>query len=158
VTDSPVALLRSDDVLPLAARILELERAMLLPALPGAELLLTGSSSIPGLLTRGDVDLHLRVPAALYDAALDLLRDTCVPVNGQIWTDGFATFETHEHEVPTGIAVTAIGDEHDELFRRTWDRLRADPDLADAFNAVKQASQGDVTQYLAAKRRFLDNL
>lgn len=149
----------AEELLPRARAILALERRRLRRELPGAELALTGSTSLPGMLTRGDVDLHLRVRPEDFDRAVRMLGATHTPVHGEIWTSGFATFETSRHELPTGIAVTAIGDEHDTLFRRTWARLASDPELVDAYNAVKLAhDNADDAAYIAAKRRFLDSI
>jgi GrpB-like predicted nucleotidyltransferase (UPF0157 family) len=149
----------AEELLPRARAILALERRRLRRELPRAELALTGSTSLPGMLTRGDVDLHLRVRPEDFKRAVRVLGLTDTPVHGEIWTSGFATFETSRHELPTGIAVTAIGDEHDTLFRRTWARLASDPELVDAYNAVKLRHEGaDDAAYLAAKRRFLDSL
>ena len=149
----------AEELLPRARAILALERRRPWRELPGAELALTGSTSLPGMLTRGDVDLQLRVRPEDFDRAVRMLGATHTPVHGEIWTSGFATFETSRHELPTGIAVTAIGDEHDTLFRRTWARLASDPELVDAYNAVKLAHENaDDAAYLAAKRRFLDSI
>ena len=149
----------AEELLPRARAILALERRRLRRELPGAELALTGSTSLPGMLTRGDVDLQLRVRPEDFDRAVRMLGATHTPVHGEIWTSGFATFETSRHELPTGIAVTAIGDEHDTLFRRTWARLASDPEHVDAYNAVKLAPENaDDAAYLAAKRRFLDSI
>src|SRR4051794_36970196 len=38
------------------------------------DVVLTGGASVPGALTKGDIDLHLRVPAASFDSAVDRLR------------------------------------------------------------------------------------
>jgi GrpB-like predicted nucleotidyltransferase (UPF0157 family) len=154
-----VALRTAEELLPRARAILALERRRLRRELPGSELALTGSTSLPGMLTRGDVDLQLRVRPEYFERAVRMLGATHTPVHGEIWTRGFATFETSGHELPTGIAVTAIGDEHDTLFRRTWARLASDPELVDAYNAVKLAHENaDDAAYLAAKRRFLDSI
>ena len=74
-----------------------------------AQLQLTGGSSVPGALTGGDVDLHLRVePAA---------------------------------------------------FRATVHRLRADPALLAAYNAMKREHDSpDEPAYEAAKSAFFDRL
>jgi GrpB-like predicted nucleotidyltransferase (UPF0157 family) len=156
---SLVPLRTAEELLPRARAILALEWRRLRGDLPDGELSLTGSSSLPGMLTRGDVDLHLRVRPEDFERAVRTLGATYAPVHPEIWTNGFATFETPVYELPTGIAVTAIGDEHDTLFRRTWARLASDPGLVDAYNAVKLAHEGaDDAAYRAAKQRFLDSI
>ena len=92
-----VALRTAEELLPRARAILALERRRLRRELPGAELALTGSTSLPGMLTRGDVDLQLRVRPADFERAVRMLGATHTPVHGKIWTSGFATFETSLH-------------------------------------------------------------
>jgi len=142
-----------------ARAILERERERLLPLLPGSELSLTGGSSVPGALTKGDVDLHLRVPRADFARAVEVLRRRCRIVHPDIWTDGFATFEVDDHPLPTGIAVTALGDEHDELFRRTWQRLASDPVALEQYNEAKRAAEDlPEDEYARAKSSFFASL
>jgi hypothetical protein len=154
-----VTLIEASALLPQARRIHALERRRLLALIPDGELLLTGSTSLPGMLTRGDVDLHLRVPAARFEAAVAVLRERYTLVHPDIWTDGFATFETAAYDLPTGIALTAIDDEHDRRFRQTWERLANDPDSVERFNAAKRShDQGDAAVYEAAKSAFVASL
>jgi GrpB-like predicted nucleotidyltransferase (UPF0157 family) len=154
-----VTLHEATALLPRARVILAIERRRLLEAIPDAELTLTGSTSLPGMLTRGDVDLHLRVPADRFPDAVRLLEAQYIPVHPEIWTAGFATFETSEHELPTGIALTAMGDEHDERFRRTWLRLANDPASVERYGAIKRAYEAKPdAEYEAAKGAFFASL
>lgn len=141
-----------------ALRILETERARLRPLLPDAELVLSGGSSIPAALTRGDVDLHLRVPVANYPRALDVLRGLYAVRRPEIWSDTLATFEV-EAALPTGLAATPIGSEHDRRFTRSWQLLATEPRLLDAYNSLKRRhAKGDAATYEAAKSTFFSEL
>jgi len=111
-------------------RVLEEERQRLWETVSDGELSLTGGASLPGALTFGDVDLHLRVPLGEFDAASYALRAVYSVVHPDIWESGFATFEVPRVEPPTGIALTAIDGEHDRLFRRSWQLLAAGPKAA----------------------------
>ncbi len=138
-----------------ALRVLEEERQRLWETVPDGELSLTGGASLPGALTFGDVDLHLRVPLGEFDAASDALRAVYSVVHPDIWERGFATFEVPGVEPPTGIALTAIDGEHDRLFRRSWQLLAADPQLLDAYNEMKRRHFGaDPEAYRSAKSAF----
>ena len=57
----------ADEVRGPALAVLAAARARLAPLLPPHELELTGGSSVPGALTMGDVDLHLRVDRSDFD-------------------------------------------------------------------------------------------
>lgn len=120
-------------------------------AVPG-ELSLTGGSSLPGLLTKGDIDLHLRVRADRFESAVERLRAVAGAVHPEIWTRTFATFERTD-EPAVGIAVTVIGCGHDIRFTSGWARLAEDPDARDEYNALKRAEE-----YEDAKSEFFDRI
>lgn len=147
-----VAWQRAADLLDAANAILAVERSRLAPLLAPStwELVLTGGSSVAGALTKGDVDLHLRVEAVGFVPCVAALRGIYEVVLPEIWQDTLATFEVPGAPLPTGVAVTPIGSAHDVRFRRSWELLAADPDLLAAYNAMKLAG-GD-------KSAFFDRL
>ena len=63
----------SDELLVHAQFVLERERVRL-SALTTGELVLTGGSSVPGALTVGDIDLHLRVEPEQFAASVARIR------------------------------------------------------------------------------------
>jgi GrpB-like predicted nucleotidyltransferase (UPF0157 family) len=140
-----------------ARRILTAERARLTALLSGRfELSLTGGTSVPGALTKGDVDLHLRVGPPAFAATVAALWTVYEVVRPEIWQDdSLATFAVPGSSLPTGVAVTPVGSEHDVRFRRTWDRLAADPALLAEYNAIKQAGP---ELYEERKSAFFDRL
>ena len=140
----------------LPADVLARERRRLGPLVPGAVLELTGGSSVPGALTGGDVDLHLRVdPPGFADAVAALTRVYEI-VHPDIWSATLATFAVPGAEA-VGVAVTPVGSVHDRRFRRAWARLRTDPDALATYNAMKTAhAAGEEAAYLRAKALFFD--
>jgi GrpB-like predicted nucleotidyltransferase (UPF0157 family) len=158
----PVAFRPAAELQATAAAVLERERARLaslLAMVPGTELILTGASSQPELLTAGDVDLHLRVPVAAWHEVVAMLRQTYAVVLPEIWQPGFATFEVPDADPPVGIAATAIGGEHDRRFRAAWSKLAADPAERTRYNDLKRASVGgSEADYRAAKSAYFDRL
>ena len=137
-----------------AVTILARERERLTRLVPPGQLSLTGGSSVPAALTRGDVDLHLRVPSADFASVVELLGTLYRPVLLEIWTATLATFEV-DARLPTGIAVTPIGSEHDTLFARTWGLLSTDAALLEAYNELKRRHDGgEIGPYLEAKSAF----
>ncbi|MBA2633915.1 MAG: hypothetical protein H0U86_13115 [Chloroflexi bacterium] len=146
----------SDEGLDRAREILERERRRLAGVVDG-ELALTGASSLPGALTGGDVDLHLRVDASAYETTVSALRTLYDVVRPEIWTTTLATFGVEGEDV--GIAVTPIGSEHERRFTGAWRRLASKPDLLEQYNHMKRMHQGgDEASSLAAKRSFFDRL
>jgi GrpB-like predicted nucleotidyltransferase (UPF0157 family) len=141
-----------------ARLILAGERDRLAALLTGGfELDLVGGSSVPAALTKGDVDLHLRVPAPDFDRAVAALRGVYQVVHPEIWQESLATFAVPA-ALPTGVAVTPIGSGHDVRFRRSWQLLAADPRLVEAYNAVKLRHRDVPEDYERHKSAFFDTL
>jgi GrpB-like predicted nucleotidyltransferase (UPF0157 family) len=138
----------------------ETEHARLRTLLPAAEVLHTGGTSVPGALTRGDLDIHVRVAAADFAPACQRLSRAYASYRQEMWTDEFATFVRPNAEVETGVALTAVGGEHDRRFLSAWSKLRRDPQLLAAYNELKEACDGAASEdlYQAAKSAFFDRL
>lgn len=141
-----------------ANAILDIERVRLESQIPQHDLVLVGGSSIANALTKGDVDLHLRVGASDFDQTISVLRRTHAPVHAEVWQSSLAVFSI-KAALPTGLAVTPGGSEHDLRFTRSWRLLAADPDLLTAYNTMKVQSQGRSTaEYEQRKSAFFDML
>ena len=146
------------DFLDMARVILchERERLALLLSNPH-ELVLVGGSSLPLALTKGDIDLHLRVPVYAFPPVVTALSEIYEVVHPEIWQTTLATFAV-EAALPTGMAVTPAGSEHDLRFTRSWERLAADPALVVAYNDLKVRHRDDPGEYERQKSAFFDSL
>ncbi|NKY41624.1 GrpB family protein, partial [Cellulomonas septica] len=151
-------LIPAEDLHDAAVEVVDAERAKLAAACVPGELVWVGASSVPGALTRGDVDLHLRVPPEEFDAAVALVRRDHAVVHPEIWCATLATFAV-DAPLPAGLAVTPLGSEHDVRFTRTWALLRADPALLAEHNRVKaEADEAAPDEYEARKSAFFDRV
>jgi hypothetical protein len=63
-------------------------------------------------------------------------------------------------EIATGIALTSLGGEHDRRFVVGWERLKREPLLLEAYNALKREYEGapDADSYQSAKSAFFSAL
>ena len=146
------------DFLDMARLILRHERDRLAVLLSSPhELVLVGGSSLPLALTKGDVDLHLRVPVYAFPSVVTALSEIYEVVHPEIWQRTLATFAV-EAALPTGMAVTPAGSEHDLRFTRSWERLAADPALVVAYNDLKVRHRDDPGEYERQKSAFFDSL
>lgn len=154
----PVEFVPSELVLPRANAALRRERERLALLAPGSELVLTGASSLPGALTSGDIDLHLRVPPAAWAHTVAALADAYRVVKPEIWSSTLATFAAPDDDL-VGIAATPVGSAHDVRFRAAWERLASDAASLAAYNDLKRShAAGDRDKYLAAKGAFFERL
>jgi GrpB-like predicted nucleotidyltransferase (UPF0157 family) len=151
----------ASEVIGQARAILEREQArladLLADQLAGHELVLIGGSSVPGALTKGDVDLHLRVAPGDFDRTVTVLRGIYQVVHPEIWQPSLATFAV-EAPLPTGVAVTPAGSEHDLRFTRSWQLLAAEPALLSDHNAVKRRCEDLGAEYERQKSAFFGKL
>ena len=122
---------------------------------PG-EVVISGPVAVPGVLTRGDLDLHLRVPTTKFAEVVALLRTRYRPASPEAWASTLAVFE-----VPglrsTGLAVTPLDSEHDRRFQAAWTRLSSDAGLRAEYNAMKTTWVG-TDGYEVRKSAFFDRL
>jgi GrpB-like predicted nucleotidyltransferase (UPF0157 family) len=160
-TDEParVPVLRAgQEFIDRAQMILRQEQSRLAGLLGDHELSLVGGCSVPSTLTKGDVDLHLRVPPGSFDETLTALRGIYRVVHPRIWQLSLATFVVVPATLPTGVAVTPIGSEHDRRFRHSWQLLAADASLVQAYNEMKIRHHRDTDEYERQKCAFFDML
>ncbi|WP_180357592.1 GrpB family protein [Streptomyces sp. NP160] len=136
------ALVRSEDVLPRALAALAGERLRLERSGVTGELRLVGGSSMPGLLTHGDVDLLLRVEPDAFQAVTDQLRRLHPPRREDLWTDQMSLFLV-DTAVPVELAAVPVGSAQDAHFVGAWDRLAASAELRERYNALKVPADED---------------
>jgi GrpB-like predicted nucleotidyltransferase (UPF0157 family) len=133
------------------ARSIELRA--ILPA--SADIRHVGATSIPGCLTKGDLDIVVRVPAGGFheaDHALSLAYSRNI---GSVRTDTFCAFEDAAATPHLGIQLVAIGTELD-VFHLFAEALLSKPDLVAHYNALKRQHDGGPMQdYRDAKDAFI---
>jgi GrpB-like predicted nucleotidyltransferase (UPF0157 family) len=132
------SLVWSDTLLDEADRLWRRVAGELTAARVPGDVVLVGPASLPGVLTRGDIDLHLRVPAGDFAAAVERLHTCYRPTSRDSWAPTLAVFDIPATR-PAGLAVTPVGSEHDRRFTTSWRRLRSEPDLLREYNALKSA-------------------
>ena len=125
------------------------------------ELRLVGGSSLPGLLTHGDVDLLLRVEPGEFARVTERLSGIYETRREELWTDQMALFLV-EPDVPVELAVVPVGSAQDAHFVVAWERLSESAQLRAQYNALKalppercEAAKADFFSEVAAGRRPL---
>jgi len=121
----------------------------------GGELRLVGGSSMPGLLTYGDVDLLLRVPPPQFGDVTQRLAAAYQPRLHSAWSDSMSLFLV-DASVPVELAVTPLGSAQDRHFVRAWELLAARSDLRERYNRLKLESPP--AEYATRKGRFFSEL
>jgi GrpB-like predicted nucleotidyltransferase (UPF0157 family)/N-acetylglutamate synthase-like GNAT family acetyltransferase len=137
------------------ARVLEDAEGELQSLVPGIELHHIGATSMPDGLTKGDVDVNLRLPPDRFEqvvAALSTRFDIAQPQN---WTSTYASFSDDGMLLPLGIQVTVEGSDDDFLVSLR-DELRDDAALRRRYEQIKrEAAPAGRDAYWFAKDNFL---
>jgi GrpB-like predicted nucleotidyltransferase (UPF0157 family) len=145
----------SDAVCMRAEAAYERHRAALIEMLPQAEIEHIGSTAIAGAVTKGDLDILVRVSASDFAAADELLAKHFARNEGSFRSDSFASFCDDTADPPLSIQLVVGGSELDD-FTQFRDALRADPQLLADFNALKRECEGmDMETYRERKAAFI---
>lgn len=138
--------------------LLQAERArswaLLERLVPWAERAEVGSTAVDGLLTKGDLDWLVRVPASRFPEARRAL-DRALPRN----PDQLSNAQYQGYQVPSpldlAVQLTVAGGPYDD-FLPFLEALRADAALREAYNALKRRHDGQpMAEYRAAKSAFV---
>lgn len=120
----------------------------------GSEIMHVGATAIADCLTKGDVDIMVRVVADEFAAAERALASLFTrSLSGS--SAEFAGFEDANSSPHLTIQLVAKGGQFD-VFERFRDRLIASPALLREYNALKRQHDGaPMHHYRSAKDRFI---
>jgi GrpB-like predicted nucleotidyltransferase (UPF0157 family) len=129
------------------------ELKALLP--PSADIHHIGATAVAGCRTKGDLDILVRVPAAVFGGADEVLAGRFARNVGSDRTETFSAFEDASTSPHLGIQLIVAGSEGDD-FHIFVDALRRDPQLVARYNALKCQFDGQpMDVYRAAKSAFI---
>lgn len=115
-----------------------------------------GATAIPGSITKGDVDVLLRVTPQAFPPAVIRLKDTFAVAQPQNWSDAFASFaDESTYPFPLGVQMVVENSPND-FFLFLTDYFTAHPDELERLNQLKidNAARGPEA-YWSAKNEFL---
>ena len=123
--------------MPQVERLLAQLAPQLRGLLPGADIEHIGATAISGAITKGDVDVTVRVNPAEFRAAADTLAAHFAIKQRENWTADFASFgDDTGFELPVGVQLVARDSEADQfVFLR--DYFIANPEALADYNRLK---------------------
>jgi GrpB-like predicted nucleotidyltransferase (UPF0157 family) len=135
-------------------------RNQVLLLLPDAEVEHVGATSVPGAVTKGDLDVLVRVQASEFARAVAVLRNAYAIHQPHNWTPTLASFNDPASSAPpVGVQLVAAGSASDALFGPFRDALIADPALLVEYNALKLRLDGaSYERYTTTKGAFIENV
>ncbi|HEX2233979.1 MAG TPA: GNAT family N-acetyltransferase [Thermoleophilaceae bacterium] len=148
------------DLRPAAETALAVHRDRIFGLVPEAEVEEMGATAVPGSLSKGDLDLLVRVPAGTFPAAREALGGRYAVHQLENWSPTFAGFKEELSDgLPVGVQLVVAESDDDRILRGTRDALRERPELLERYNELKRSFEGgDPQEYWRAKTAFLDDL
>lgn len=148
----PVSTLRATVQKILGTAIQRLERI-----LPNAKIHHIGSTAIPGMLTKGDLDLLIQVPQAHFQSVTQTLKQHFAVNQPENWTTDYASFKEDEvYPLPLGVQLVIENSSMDFFLN---DYFRKNHEAVKRYNALKRTYAGGVqAAYLQAKADFLETI
>jgi GrpB-like predicted nucleotidyltransferase (UPF0157 family) len=130
-------------------------KAELVTLIPGADIQHVGSTAIPGSLTKGDLDIQVRVLAPTYPAAKQRLSEVYDVNEGGFVAEDAVSFEDYSGTPSVGIHLTVIGGCADIQWRFR-DLLVASESLRREYDDLKRQFEGQsMASYREAKEGFV---
>jgi GrpB-like predicted nucleotidyltransferase (UPF0157 family) len=138
-----------------AERLYQSIRAELERLLPSAELHHVGSTAVPGTLTKGDLDVVVRVSKGDFAAAEQALAERFERNTGSDRSDEFSAFMDAAADPELGIQLVAIGGVSD-VFLAWRDLLLSDAAVRREYDELKSRFEGkSMEAYREAKANFI---
>lgn len=132
------------------------QSARLTALLPQADIQHVGSTAIPNSLTKGDLDIQIRVAASDFEHAVEVLSRRYELNDGSVSTDSFRAFKDDTTDPPLGVQLTVIDAEFD-FFWKFRDVLRNNELYKQKYDTLKSAYNGkDMDDYRNAKNGFFE--
>ncbi|GGE59597.1 GrpB family protein [Priestia taiwanensis] len=133
-------------------------KLMIMNVLPHADIQHVGSTAIPYSITKGDLDIQVRVWKKDFEKAVEMLS-TLYDVNeGSTETSFFKAFQDDTLVIPVGVQLTVIDSELD-IFWKIRDTLLTNDELRVEYDNLKRTFEGkSMEAYREAKDEFLERV
>lgn len=144
----------------IATKLFQRKRRELRKLIPSAQIEHIGSTAIPDAITKGDLDIQVRVLPDYFPKVKKQLEKLYEINQAENWSSTFASFKDEfSFEIPIGIQLTVINSEEDNLFRKQQALLLNNPDLLKKYNQMKLRFEGkSLKNYRTARAKFFDKL
>ena len=155
---SGIRFLEAQQYQPGAIELFETVAAEIRVCLPDARIEHVGASSIPGAVSKGDLDVFIGVSRQRFARALALLRKLGYrEKKGTLRTDALCMLETDKHGSDVAIQLVENGSRF-EMFLTFRDRLRCDARLLQEYNEMKLGCSGlGEDAYRSRKSAFIED-
>lgn len=141
-----------------AERIFLIQKNKIKMLLPDVDIQHVGSTAIPNSITKGDLDIQVRVYANEFAKAVELLSNLYEINEESIKTDTFRAFKDDTTSPPLGVQLTVIDADFDFLWKFR-EVLLANKNYREEYDNLKKEYEGkSMDEYREAKDEFFQGL
>jgi len=132
------------------------EKLKLSSLLPDAGIEHIGATSVPGSITKGDLDINVRVEPNDFQRAMEILAGLYQINQPDNWTSCFASFKDDSRDL--GVQLTALRSV-DDFFVAQREYLKNHPEKVTDLNGLKLKFEGkSMDEYRKEKGIFFEKL
>jgi GrpB-like predicted nucleotidyltransferase (UPF0157 family) len=149
----------SDHLQQTVADVLVQVRGEIKAVLPGVAVHHIGATAIRGALTKGDLDVLIRVEQGSFAQAIEALRTIFLVKQPENWDQHFASFGSDiGYAMPVGVQLV-VQDSEADFFIYVRDYLGSHPEALELYNRVKsEAADRGADEYWSAKNEVLTSI
>ena len=135
-----------------------LQRELIQELIPNADIQHVGSTAIPNSLTKGDLDIQVRVSEKEFLQAVEALSTLYESNEGSVKTNEFSAFKNDSTNPPLGIQLTVVNSELD-FFWKFRDVLLENAPYRIEYDQLKMKYEGQAMEaYREAKNNFFEKI
>lgn len=135
-----------------------LHKKLIKERLPEADVQHVGSTAVPNCLTKGDLDIQVRVTTEQFQMAVQTLSALYELNEGSVKTDSFRAFKDDSTVPPLGVQLNVINSEFD-FFWKFRDVLLINDKYRKEYDDLKRNYEGkEMDEYREAKNEFFQRI
>ncbi|WP_419881932.1 GrpB family protein [Peribacillus sp. B-H-3] len=153
-----VNFLEQSKIKELANKLFSNQKSRILTLLPHVDIQHIGSTAIPDSITKGDLDIQVRIPKEDFTKAAELLSTLYDTNEGSTKTDFFRAFKDDSLLLPLGVQLTVINSDLD-IFWKIRDVLLTNDELREEYDELKRNFEGkSMDEYRLEKNDFFERM
>jgi len=127
--------------------------------LPGADVEHVGSTAVPGCLTKGDLDVLVRVPSEAFLSSMEVLDGLLARSPRNDPTDDYVEYDYVGRGFSASVQLAVVDAWHDRRFHGLKALLTSDPRALERYNGMKRTYEGrPMEKYRQAKALLIESL
>lgn len=151
-----VHFIKTEDIKERIETLFDSEKERLRAFFPDADIEHIGGTSVAGLISKGDLDINIRLSQENFLSAIETLKGLYEINQLDNWTVGFASFKDDSLDLGIQITIKGSADDH-FVFQREF--LKAHPEKIVELNTLKKKFEDkDMDEYRKEKGAFFESL